>query len=156
MSDARDTPTPSESTPNEPPPLIQAAEDLGRAGMESGRAAWDVLGGLRRLIAADFALSRSAFGLTLAWTALAIALGASAWLLLMAALVLVLHDAAGMSWAAAVTLPAMVSLLGASGAAWQASRVFGDTRLGATRRHLARLGWGEDPNVVERDPERVS
>lgn len=151
MSDARDT-----ATPSEPPPLIEAAEDLGRAGMESGRAAWDVLSAFRRLFAADLALSRSAFGVTLAWTGVAIAFGASAWLLLMAWLVLLLHNVAGLGWSAAVALPAMASLLGAGLAAWCAARVFDDTRLNATRRQLARLGLGEDPVAVERDPERVT
>jgi uncharacterized membrane protein YqjE len=140
----------------DPPALAQAAQDLGRAGVESGRAAWDVLGAIRKLFAADLALSRSAFGLTLAWAGAAIALGASAWLLLMGLLVLVLHDALGMSWIAAMLLPALVSLLGAGLAGWRAARVFDDTRLNATRRQLARLGWGEDPAEVEREPERVA
>lgn len=146
---------PADQGQGTPPPLTQAAQDLGRAGVESGRAAWSVLGGLRQLFAADLALSRSALGLTLAWAGAAIALGASAWLLLMALLVLALHNGLGFGWIAAFAWPAVVSLLGTALAGWRAARVFDDTRLNATRRQLARLGWGEDPAEVEREPERV-
>ena len=151
MSDAREA-----DAPSDPPPLMQTAEKLGHAGKESVSAAWELLGAFRRLFAADLALSRSAFGLTLAWAGVAIALGASAWLLLMAWVVVLLHEAAGLSWSGAVAVPAQVSLLGAAGAAWWASRVFDDTRLNATRRQLARFGLGEDPADVEREPERVA
>lgn len=140
--------------PGDPPPLTQAARDIGRAGVESGRAAWEAVGALRKLVAADFALSRSAFGLTLAWAGVGIALGASAWLLLMGLLVLGLHEL-GLGWIAALSLPALVSLGGAGLAGWRAAQVFDDTRLNATRRQLAHLGWGEDPVAVERDPERL-
>ena len=46
---------------------------------------------MRSLVAADISLARSAFGRTLAITGVAIVFGASAWLLLMATLVVLLN-----------------------------------------------------------------
>ena len=74
-----------------------------RAGL---KAASDSLKALRILVAADFSLARSAFGRALAFTGVAIAFGASAWLLLMGAMIAAMQ-AAGISW--------LVSLLIASG-----------------------------------------
>jgi uncharacterized membrane protein YqjE len=136
------------------PPLTDAAKQLGDDALELGRSAWSALRGFRTLFAADLSLSRSAFGLTLAYAGAAIALGASAWLLLMALGVLALH-AWGLSWIASVAIPALISLAGAAFFVWQATQVFVDTRLDATRRQLARLGLGEDPIRIEREPERL-
>lgn len=122
--------------------------------MDVGRSAWGVLTAFRALVAADISLSRSAFGLTLFYTGLAIVFGASAWLLLMTTLVLALH-ASGLGWIGAVAIPAVLSLVGAAGCAWRASIVFGDTRLDASRRQLARLSLAEDPQDIEENPERV-
>ncbi|RZA15670.1 MAG: phage holin family protein, partial [Lysobacteraceae bacterium] len=76
--------------PDEPTAKPQAAPDLGEAlhalGADSRaglKAASDSLKALRILVAADFSLARSAFGRALAFTGVAIAFGASAWLLLM-------------------------------------------------------------------------
>lgn len=138
----------------DPPSLAQAARDLGKAGVASGRAAWDVLAALRELVAADLALSRRAFGLTLAWTGAAIALGGSAWCFLMASFALLLHEIAGQRWSIALGAPALVSLLGAGWAAWRAVRLFDDTRLDATRRQLLRLLGSDDADATPHDPER--
>lgn len=138
-----------------PPDLGLAAKQLGQAGVEVGRSAWDVLRLFRTLFAADLSLSRSAFGLTLAWAGGAIALGASAWLLTMTLLVLWLQASGWVGWVGAVTIPAIVSAIGAGFCVWRAVEVFGDTRLDATRRQLEKLGMGEDPEQVEAAPERL-
>jgi hypothetical protein len=138
----------------DPPELSQAAQDIARAGLDAGRSAWGVATSFRAMVAADLALTRSAFGLTLVYTGIAIALGASAWLLLMGVLVLALQ-ATGLALIWALLLPATLSAVGAGICAWIGSKVFADTRLCATRRQLARLGLAEDPEQVEREPERV-
>lgn len=145
---------PGES-PADPPELTQAAKELGQAGLEVGRSAWQTLVLFRRLVAADLALSRSAFGLTLAFAGAAIALGASAWLLLMTLMVLALN-ATGLGWMASVAIPAVLSGVGAAVFAWRASIIFGDTGFKASRRQLARLGMAEDPEHVEEHPEQVT
>lgn len=142
-------------SPGDPPELSQAAEDIAKAGLEAGRSAWGVATSFRTLVAADIALSRSAFGLTLAYTGAAIALGASAWLLLMGVLVLSLQ-ATGLALVWALLLPALLSATGAGICGYIASRVFTDTRLSATRRQLANLGLANDPAKIESDPEHVT
>ncbi len=104
------------------------------AAFDSGRA-W------RGLIAADLALARSALGRALAWVGVAIAFGASSWLLLMAALVSLLQRF-GLSWLAALSIAALLSLGVTAFAGWRAMVYFEHTRLDATRRQLARLGLG--------------
>lgn len=138
-----------------PPELTQAAKELGQAGLEVGRSAWDVVRHFRTLFAADLSLSRSAFGLTLAWTGGAIALGASAWLMLMTLLVLWLQSTGWVGWMGAVAIPALLSAAGAAACAWFAAKYFEDTRLDATRRQLEKLGMAEDPQRVEQTPERL-
>jgi len=78
----------------------------------------------------------------LAFTGIAIAFGASAWLLLMAALVAALV-VAGLSWLAGLLIAAALSMVAAAAAGFGAMRYFEHTRLKATRRQLARLGVGE-------------
>ena len=142
-----------ESRPD-PPELTLAAKQIGEAGVAVGRSLWGVATAFRALVAADLSLSRSAFGMTLALTGVAIVFGASAWLLLMALAVFSLQSA-GLSLVAAVAVPALFSLFAAIAAAWAAIRVFGDTRLNATRRQLARFSLAEDPEHVQAHPERV-
>lgn len=137
-----------------PPDLVDAAKQIGDAAADAGRSAWQVATSFRSLVAADLALSRSALGLTLVYAGIAIALFASAWLLLMGVLVLALQ-ATGLSLIWALALPGLLSLFGAALCAWIGSKVFDDTQLRATRRQLARIGLGEDPSDVEREPERV-
>lgn len=136
------------------PDLIDAAKNIGNATRDAGKSAWQVATSFRSLIAADLALSRSAFGLTLVYVGIAIALGASAWLLLMGVLVLALQST-GLSLMWSLGLPALLSATGAGICTWIGSKVFEDTQLRATRRQLARLGLAEDPEHVEREPERV-
>ena len=156
VSDATRPATPGTGAANdEPPELTQAAKDLGQAGIEVGRSAWEVVRHFRTLFAAYLSLSRSALGLTLAWTGAAIALGASAWLLAMTLLVLFLQSTGWVGWQGAVLLPALVSGALAAFCAWRAMVIFEDTRLDATRRQLEKLGMGEDPERVEAAPERL-
>ena len=103
---------------------------------------------MRILVAADISLARSAFGRSLAFSGLAVALGASAWLLLMAAVVAWLALGMGWSWSYALLLPGAVSLVAAAVAGWSASRYFEHTRLKATRRQFARLGFGELAGLI--------
>ena len=98
--------------PQAPPDLGEALHALGADSRAGLKAASESLKALRILVAADFSLARSAFGRALAFTGVAIAFGASSWLLLMAALI-------------------------------AAMRYFEHTRMQATRRQFARLGFGE-------------
>jgi uncharacterized membrane protein YqjE len=141
-------------SPADPPELSQAAQDLGRAALGAGRSAWHVTKTFRTLLAADLSLSRSALGMTLAFAAVGIVLGASAWLLLMTLLVVALREL-GLGWLVAIAIPALLSLAGAALCMWRASIAFADTRLNATRRQLARFGLGEDPAALERHPEHL-
>jgi len=124
------------------PDLAEALKELGASGRASLSAAGDAAKALRILIAADIALARSAFGRTLAFTGVAIAFGASSWLLLMAALVAALQ-ASGLSWLWALLLAALLSVAVTTFAGWRAMHYFEHTRLKATRRQFARLGLGE-------------
>ncbi|WP_235893695.1 phage holin family protein [Cognatilysobacter lacus] len=106
-------------------------------------AASDASRAFRGLIAADVSLARSAFGRSVAFTGLAVAFGASAWLLLMATLVMLLRVQAGLSWTVAMLACAALSLAACVLAAWGATRYFEHTRMKASRRQFARLGFGE-------------
>ena len=124
------------------PDLAEALKDLGASGRAGLSAAGDAAKALRILIAADIALARSAFGRTLAFTAVAIAFGASAWLLLMATMIAALQSV-GFSWLWALLLAAALSVAITLYSGWRAMRYFEHTRLQATRRQFARLGFGE-------------
>lgn len=125
------------------PGIDEAVRELGAAGRATLEAGRDAGKAFRILLAADISLARSAFGRTLALTGVAIAFGASAWLLLMAALIVGLSNGLGMPWAIALLLTALLSVAVTLAAAWMATRYFEHTRLKATRRQLARLGIGE-------------
>lgn len=118
---------------------LRGLHDEGRAGL---KAASDAAKALRILVAADISLARSAFGRTLAFTGIAIAFGASAWLLLMAAMVAAMQ-VAGLSWMLALLIAAALSIGATVAATWAAIHYFEHTRMKATRRQLARLGIGE-------------
>lgn len=159
MIDGQDLPPPDQTAGaagHSPPPPRQdsasadVAPDVGEALREfsaSGRAGWkaanDVAKALRILVAADVSLARSAFGRTLALTGVAIAFGASAWLLLMATLIVALSRGVGWPWSLSILLTAGLSLVVTVFAGWGASRYFEHTRMQATRRQFARLGVGE-------------
>lgn len=149
-ADGEDGPRPGPEAP--PPGLEESLRTLGAEGRAGLKAAGDVAKALRILVAADISLARSAFGRTLALTGVAIAFGASSWLLLMAALIVGLSRGLGMPWALALLLTAVLSIGVTVVAAWGASRYFEHTRLKATRRQLGRLGFGELADLLP-DPD---
>ena len=124
------------------PGIEEALRALGNEGRAGLKAASDAGKALRILVSADISLARSAFGRTLALTGVAIAFGASAWLLLMAAMIAAMQ-AAGLSWVIALLIAALLSVAVTAGAGYAAMRYFEHTRLKATRRQFARLGFGE-------------
>ena len=142
-------PTP-EDIPQPPPDLQESLRQVGAAGRASLRAAADTGKALRSLMAADFSLARSAFGRTLAFTGVAIVFGASAWLLLMTALIVFLNLQLGWPWWAALLTCAALSIVAAAAAVYQGMRYFEHTRMQATRRQLARLGIGELADMAPR------
>lgn len=129
------------------PGIEDAVRELGREARAGLKAARDVGKALRILVAADISLARSAFGRTLALTGVAIAFGASAWLLLMAALIVGMQGA-GLSWLVSMLIAAALSIAVTIGAGMAAMRYFEHTRLQATRRQFARLGIGELADVM--------
>ena len=137
-------PAPVGATHAPPPPdLEEALRQVMAAGRSSLGATRDASKAFRTLFAADVSLARSAFGRSVAFTGLAVAFGASAWLLLMATTVVLLRLQAGLSWTVALLLCAALSLVVCALAAWGAMHYFEHTRMKATRRQLARLGFGE-------------
>jgi hypothetical protein len=118
-------------------------KELGASGRATWNAGRDAGKALRILLSADVSLARSAFGRTLAFTGVAIAFGASAWLLLMAALIAGLSLGLGWPWALSLLLTGVLSVAIAGFGGWSAMRYFEHTRMQATRRQLARLGVGE-------------
>ncbi|GAB1406816.1 phage holin family protein [Thermomonas brevis] len=142
---ADDSPRSGPASPGERPApdlsdSLHALGDDARAGL---KAASDAAKALRILVSADVSLARSAFGRTLAFTGVAIAFGASTWLLLMAALVVWLSRGLGLAWSLSMLLTALASGIVTAAAGWAAMRYFEHTRMKATRRQLARLGIGE-------------
>lgn len=125
------------------PDLKEALRQLNASGRATLGAANDASKALRILVSADISLARSAFGRTLAFTGVAIAFGASAWLLLMAAMIAWLSLGLGWAWSLSLLLSAALSIVVTAIAAHVAMRYFEHTRLQATRRQLARLGIGE-------------
>lgn len=134
---------PDPGAANPAPDLGESLRQVGAAGRASLGAATDAAKAFRTLLIADVSLARSALGRTLALTGVAIAFGASAWLLLMATLVVYLTRGLGWSWALSLLVTALLSLVITAIAAWQGMSYFEHTRLQATRRQLARLGIGE-------------
>lgn len=138
---AGNSPDPRATSPA--PDLGESLRQVGAAGRAGLGAASDAAKAFRSLLSADVSLARSAFGRTLAFTGVAIAFGASAWLLLMATLIVFLNGQFGWSWALALLVTALLSLAITAVAGWQGIAYFEHTRLQATRRQLARLGIGE-------------
>src|SRR6476620_5937985 len=123
--------------------LEESLRELGATGRATWEAGRDASKAFRILLSADISLARSAFGRTLAFTGVAIAFGASAWLLLMAALIAWLSMGLGWPWALSLLGTAALSIVITGLGGWRAMRYFEHTRLQATRRQLARLGIGE-------------
>ena len=130
------------------PGIDELVRELGTTGAATLHAGRDAGKALRILVAADISLARSALGRTVAFTGAAIALGASAWLLLMATLVAWLALGLGWAWSLAMVLPAALSLVAAAVTGWIATRYFEHTRMKATRRQFARLGFGELAGLI--------
>lgn len=139
------TPPPDAGKPGAAPApdLAESLREVRAAGRAGLKAANDAAKALRILVSADLSLARSAFGRALAFTGVAIAFGGSAWMLLMATLTAVLHDALGWSWTLSLGVCAALSLAVTGFGAWRAMHYFEHTRMQATRRQLARLGIGE-------------
>ena len=125
------------------PDIEESLRQLGQTGRATWRAGRDASKAFRILLSADVSLARSALGRTLAFTGLAIAFGASAWLLLMAALISWLSLRMGWAWSASLLLTAVISIIVTALGGWRAMWYFEHTRLQATRRQLGRLGIGE-------------
>ena len=144
MSAGEDAPQaePSASKPQAAPGLEDTLRDLGAEGRAGLKAASDAAKALRILVAADISLARSALGRALALAGVAIAFGASGWLLLMAAMIAAMQ-AAGLSWLLSLLVAALLSIAITVAAGIGAMRYFEHTRLKATRRQFARLGFGE-------------
>ncbi|WP_256646142.1 phage holin family protein [Thermomonas paludicola] len=121
------------------PDVGETLHALGEGARASARSALGTGRALRALVAADLALARSALARTLAFGGVAVALGGSSWLLLMAAFIAALRST-GLSWLAALLLAALVSSVGTLAAAWAAMRHFEHSGMHATRRQLAKLG----------------
>lgn len=134
--------------PQSQPEVLESLRQIGQTGRASLDAARGAAKAMRKLVAADISLARSAFGRTLALTGVAIAFGASAWLLLMSVLVVLLNGKFGLPWTLSLLIPALVSTAAAGFAGWRAMQYFEHTRLQATRRQLARLGIGELADFV--------
>ena len=132
--------------------IDEAVRQLGATGRATWTAGRDASKAFRILLAADVSLARSAFGRTLAFTGVAIAFGASAWLLLMAAAIAWLSLGLGWAWSLSLLLAAALSIVITVIGGWMAMRYFEHTRLQATRRQLARLGIGELADFMP-DPE---
>lgn len=125
--------------PQDPLSLEDSLRKVGSAGREGIDAAFDTGRALRGLVAADFALARGALGRAVAWIGVAIAFGASSWLLLMGVLIALLQSS-GMSWLVALSIVAALSLGITALGIWQALRYLEHTQLDATRRQLRELG----------------
>lgn len=136
------------------PPIDESLRRIADAGNALAGSAVGTFKAFRALMVADLALSRSAAGRVLVLAAIGTALGASAWLFGMVLLVLVLRSF-GLGWPIAVAVPTALSVLGTVLCAIFAARAFELTRFQATRRQLAKIGIGDDPANVDRDPEHV-
>lgn len=148
--DEREPQPPGEDPPpaGAAPDLLESLRQLGDTGRASLGAAGDTAKALRSLVAADISLARSALGRALALMGVAVAFGGSAWLLLMATLIVFLNRSLGMPWSLALLLSATLSLVVTGWAGWLAVRYFEHTRMQATRRQLARLGIGELADIT--------
>lgn len=137
-----------------PPHIDESVRRVRRAARETVDSARLTGRALRTLVSADLALARSAFGRAMAWVGIAIVFGASAWLLVTAAVIALLRVSLGWSWMSAMFACAGVSLVVAAVAAWRVMRLFEQTGLHATRRQLSKLGVFDEfePKIAEDPP----
>lgn len=156
-------PTPP-SPPPVPPPapeppaphIDESVRRVTRAGKDTLEAALGTGRAVRKLLSADLALARSAFGRAMAWVGVAIVFGASGWLLVTAAIIALLRATLGWSWLAALATCAALSLAVAAIAAWRVSSFFEMTGLHATRRQLSKLGIFDEGDKLDEMDEPVS
>lgn len=143
--DATGACAPDDTAPgtDEVPGIGEAFATLGQAGRDSVDSSRDMARAMRRLVTAEVAQARIVLGRAAVWLAVAVAFGASTWLLLMAALITALH-ALGLGWLAATSVSALVSLVIAAIGGWQAMRYFEMARFEATRKQLAHLSRRDD------------
>lgn len=125
------------------PDLLESLREIRDAGRSGASAAGEAAKAFRTLMSADIALARSAMGRAVAFVSVAVVFGASAWLLLMTALIIALVRHAGWPWSLALLSTAALSLVVTGYGAWRAMYYYEHTRMRATRRQLARLGFGE-------------
>ena len=133
------------------PHLDESVRRIGASGKAALGSAKDTGRALRSLVSADLALARSAIGRALAWVAVGIVFGASAWLLVIGALIAVLQRL-GWSWLQSLSFAAVLSLVVTAVAAWRTIHYFDRAGLHATRRQLARLGMGDEGGDEEEKP----
>ncbi|MEL1265514.1 phage holin family protein [Pseudoxanthomonas putridarboris] len=151
MSDApRESPDAEDERPA-PPGLEESLRAVGSAGRAAYGSARDTGRAFRTLFSADLALARSAFGRALAWSGVAIVFGASAWLLVAAALI-ALMQRFGWSWLQSLSFAALVSLAVTALAIWKVGHYFDHTGLHATRRQLSRMGLFDESGGKD-DPD---
>nr|WP_250064145.1 phage holin family protein [Stenotrophomonas mori] len=132
--------------------MEESIREVGGAGRQTLASAGLALRSLRRLASSDFALARSAFGRALAWSGVAIVFGASAWLLLAATLIALLHYL-GLSWLLSLLITSLASLGVTAYAIWRVSFFFHHTGMHATRRQLSRLGLFDEAGTDEDDED---
>lgn len=133
--------------------LLESFREVGSTGRAGLAGARDAGKAMRTLVAADVSLARSAFGRTLAFTAIAIVLGVVAGLMLSAALVFAMSRGLGLPFWAALLIIGALCTAGTWFAGWRAMQYFEHTRMKATRRQLARLGIGE---LADHTPDPAS
>jgi hypothetical protein len=146
-----DGPAPGDGAARKHANIDESVRAIGAEGRATLASALDTGRALRRLASADFALARSALGRALAWTGVAVVFGASAWLLLMGALIALLQRF-GLSWLASISLTALISLAVAALAAWRVSAFFDLAGMHATRRALSQLGMFNETDDDDEDP----
>lgn len=131
-----------------PPDLLESLRGLRDTGKSGLGAAGEAAKAFRSLVVADVSLARSAAGRSIAFAGVAVVFGASSWLLLMAALIVLLSSQLGLPWWLSLCGCAVLSAVGGWLAVRKAADYFEHTRLKTTRRQLARLGIGELSELV--------
>lgn len=138
--------------PDPAPSLEDSLRGIGQAGKESLASAVGTARALRSLVLADFALARVSLARALVWMAVAGAFGVSSWLMLMGVLIALLQSF-GLSWLAALSIAAALSLAISGLGVFQTLRYFEHTRMEATRRQLKLMGLGDDEPDDEQAPD---
>lgn len=137
--------------PQEPQPhLDESVRRVTAAGRETFAAGRDTARALRSLVRADLALARGAIIRSMAWLALTVVFGVSAWLLMVMMLVTALH-ALGLGWLAASAVAGVICLSATALAGWRTAVYLDHAGMHATRRQLARLGLFKDDGDEDDD-----